>query len=117
MSPQPFVKTYPRARVSRHPKLNGWVIDLIQRENASPRRVAATYSSIHWADKAARLKLPAPRPTRAAPVDGHGICGPCGRPMRPAGAKAADFPGTTLRQREGLCQSCNQRALREGSAA
>jgi hypothetical protein len=112
-----FIKTYPRAKVSRHPSVNGWVIDLIQRAGAKPQRVSATYSSIVWADKAARLKLPAPRLTRAAPVVGHGICNPCGRPMRPAGAKAADYPGTTLRQREGLCQPCNQRIKREQEAA
>ena len=112
-----FIKTYPRAKVSRHPSVNGWVIDLIQRENASPRRVAATYASIVWADRAARAKLPAPRPTRAAPVVGHGICALCDRPMRPAGARAADYPGTTLRQREGLCQPCNQRIKREQEAA
>lgn len=109
-----FTKTYPRAKVSRHPNLDGWVIDLIQRAGAKPKRVAATYSTIAWADKAARLKLPAPRPVRAAhPAAGFGTCTPCGRPMRPAGSLAADHPGTTLRQREGLCQSCNARAKRE----
>lgn len=36
-----------------------------------------------------------------------GTCVPCGRPMRPAGTKATDYPGTVLRQRDGLCQSCN----------
>ncbi|MET4094588.1 hypothetical protein [Arthrobacter sp. UYCu712] len=52
-----FPKKYPRAKVSRHATLDGWVIDLIQRKGAKPKRVAATYSSIAWADRAARLKL------------------------------------------------------------
>lgn len=134
-----FIKKYPRAKVSRHPNLNGWVIDLLQRETAKPKRVAATYSTIAWADRAARAKLglkprpmPAPSPVRPAatvveapapegfqlfvkptPVDqGYGICSPCNRPMRPAGSKPADYPGAVLRQREHLCQSCNQKAKR-----
>lgn len=140
-----YIKKYPRAKVSRHPNLNGWVIDLIHRAGARPNRVAATYSTIAWADRAARTKLgippttkiprdpapvpvpkvatpvapvapAAPKPVPAAhPAAGFGTCTPCGRPMRRAGSRAADHPGTTLRQREGLCQSCNQRLLREGS--
>lgn len=138
-----FIKRYPRAKVSRHPNLNGWVIDLIQRPGAKPKRVAATYSTIAWADRAARAKfgiklgpLPAPQPVRPAPrletpapaaaapvgaakpVDqGHGTCTPCGRPMRAAGSKATDHPGTTLRQRESLCQTCYQRQKREAPEA
>lgn len=132
-----FIKKYPRAKVSRHPNLNGWVIDLIQRETAKPKRVAATYSNIAWADRAARTKLglkprpplPTPQqapdtmqlpaapeveaPTATRPVDqGHGICDPCNRPMRPAGSKPTDYPGAVLRQRANLCQSCNQKAKR-----
>ncbi|AYN57322.1 hypothetical protein PBI_BRIDGETTE_56 [Arthrobacter phage Bridgette] len=134
------VKKYPRAKVSRHATLDGWVIDLIIRENAKPKRVNATYASIPWARRAAQIKLgvkvdpmpgkdsapaaqpdrtprltpelvaaitpPAPRPT---PVTADaGACGKCQRPMRPAGSKAADHPGTVLRQRAGLCQSCYQ---------
>ncbi len=120
-------KTYPRARISRHPNLNGWVIDLIQRDGAKAKRVAATYSTIPWADRAARTKLgiklppPAPRPANVVPAppptppaappvkrpaQDAGTCEPCGRPMRRTGEKSADHPGTVLRQREGLCQSC-----------
>ncbi len=122
-----FVKKYPRAKVSRHASLNGWVIDIIHRANARPNRVAATYATIAWADRAARLKLgvkvhPAPPGTVdivqpdmeiPRPAKDYGTCKPCGRPMRPAGSRASDFPGTTLRQREGLCQSCNQAAKRD----
>jgi hypothetical protein len=123
-----FVKKYPRAKVTRHPSLNGWVIDILLRETAKPKRVSATYSSIAWAHKAAGLKLgvkatvtqrPAPakgfeRFERKRPVSADaGTCTPCGRPMRPAGTKAVDYPGTTLRQRDGLCQSCNNRIQRE----
>jgi hypothetical protein len=125
-------KKYPRAKISRHPNLNGWVIDLIQRDGAKPKRVAATYATIPWADHAARLKLglnptpPKPLVTKPAPIrqapaavltpkpapkprepKNAGTCIPCGRDMRPAGTKASDYPGTVLRQREGLCQSCN----------
>jgi hypothetical protein len=138
-----FVKKYPRAKVSRHARINGWVIDLIQRDGARPRRVAATYVSAAFAGRAARVKLgikdlpaqtpptltgrPAPLPapaavevprTRAPKGErSTGICTPCERPMRPAGTKAADYPGTTLRQREGLCQTCHQKAVRQGAAA
>lgn len=137
------MKKYPRAKISRHATLDGWVIDLIQRANAKPKRVAATYASIHWATRAARLQLglPAsperkPQPhARAEPaidlstVAAHtavsrapqsgrspngtraaGTCNTCHRPMRPAGTRAAEHPGTTLRQREGLCQPCNHKA-------
>jgi hypothetical protein len=123
-----FVKTYPRAKVSQNTSRSGWVIDLIQRAGAKPKRVSATYSSIAWANKAARTKLPARQAPKPQPARGlelferpkgakgsTGICTPCGRPMRPVGTKAADHPGTTLRQREGLCQSCYQRAAREGT--
>jgi hypothetical protein len=151
-----FVKKYPRAKVSRHARINGWVIDLIQREGARPKRVAATYATAAFADRAARVKLgaippavykplpqhvrplgsarvtvePEARPAQApqAPADTRrtraphgerstGTCTPCGRPMRPAGTKAADYPGTTLRQRDGICQTCYQKAKREGAAA
>ncbi len=130
-------KKYPRAKVSRHANLNGWVIDLIQREGAKPRRVAATYATIPWADHAARLKLglkpatPKPFPTqprpsapaaqpaaptpydRAARVPARaGTCNHCDAPMRPAGTKSSDYPGTKLRQREGICQSCNNKVNR-----
>ncbi|MHC6592404.1 hypothetical protein [Arthrobacter sp. C152] len=131
-----FVKKFPRAKVSRHATLDGWVIDLIQRETAKPKRVAATYASIAWAHRAAHVKLgipvpattpAAPAPVRAVPAEvlppkpapkpratkDYGICKPCGRPMRPAGSKAADYPGTTLRQRDDLCQSCCQTQKRE----
>lgn len=130
-----FIKTYPRAKVSRHKTLDGWTIDLIQRAGAKPKRVAATYATIAWADRAARLKLgPKPREEKSRPLPAAapssfevfarpgiaavdpGKCIPCGRPMRPAGAKAADHPGTTQRQRAGLCQPCNQRIKREGSS-
>jgi hypothetical protein len=139
-----FVKAYPRAKVGRHPQINGWVIDLVQREGARPKRVSATYATIGFAARAARLKLgltpppppmvprpveevlqlptaPAPVPAvRSRAVNGErstGTCEPCGRPMRPAGSKAADYPGTTLRQRDGICQTCYQKAKREGVAA
>lgn len=144
-----LVKKYPRAKVSRHPRINGWVIDLIQREGARPRRVTATYVSAEFAARAALVKLghspttPLPSlPPRPAPVvravpspqslvapapaasdtpsgreRATGTCEPCGRPMRPAGSKSADYPGTTLRQRDGICQTCYQRAKREGAAA
>ncbi|WMI32995.1 hypothetical protein SEA_PEGGYLEG03_54 [Arthrobacter phage PeggyLeg03] len=136
------VKKYPRAKVSRHATLDGWVIDLIIRENAKPKRVNATYASIPWARRAAQIKLgvkvdpaptsrphplpaPAPTPAPAAPkfevferpktvavTKDAGTCGKCERPMRPAGSKASDHPGTVLRQRAGLCQSCHQAATR-----
>jgi len=61
-----FTKTYPRALVKPHPKLHGWTIDLIQRAGAKPKRVAATYSSIPFAFRAARLKLGLPVSPRAA---------------------------------------------------
>ncbi|MDQ0854817.1 hypothetical protein QFZ79_002928 [Arthrobacter sp. V4I6] len=136
-----FVKAYPRAKVSRHPKINGWVIDLFHREGARPQRVSATYATVGFAARAARLKLGLtppppllePRPaaevlqlTAPAPVvrtraaNGErstGTCTPCGRPMRPAGSKATDYPGTTLRQRDGICQTCYQKAKRLGAAA
>lgn len=139
-----FVKAYPRARVSRHPKINGWVIDLVQREGARPRRVAATYASPVFADRAARVKLGAEAPKEYVPRPpmfaqpgerpparnfevfqpkaalserSTGKCEVCGRPMRPAGSKAADYPGTTLRQRDGLCQTDYQKTKREGAAA
>lgn len=132
-----FVKKYPRARISTRPNIKGWVIDLIFWEGAKPKRVAATYASIPWAYKSAHEKLgvnpttttapkpapapaePALRPKRTRSSNGFrakGTCGTCNRPMRPAGTKASDHPGTTLRQREGLCQSCNARATREGAA-
>lgn len=150
-----LVKKYPRARVSRHPRINGWVIDLIQRDGARPRRVAATYVTAEFAARAALAKLghtpttpAAPRPSmftqpgerppvrnfevfeRPAPKESAepskrsprgaratGTCTPCGRPMRPAGSKSADYPGTTLRQRDGICQTCYQKAKREGAAS
>lgn len=137
-----FVKKYPRARVSRHPRINGWVIDLVQRAGARPRRVTATYVTAEFAARAALVKLghtpvaPLPlMPSRpalaaapavtapAAPARAPrgnrstGTCTPCGRPMRPAGSKSADYPGTTLRQRDGICQTCYQKAKREGAAA
>lgn len=109
-------KRYPRATVKRHPNLNGWVIDLIWRAGAKPQRVAATYASIPWAHKAARRKLglksPAPGNTASA-GQATGTCDTCGRPMRPAGSRASAYPGTMLRQREGLCQPCNQKAKRK----
>ncbi|AYN57835.1 hypothetical protein HOU49_gp47 [Arthrobacter phage Eileen] len=130
-----FVKSYPRAKVTRHKTLDGWVIDLYLRATAKPIRVNSTYASITWAHKAAAQKLgvkaktvqaaapvkaPAPKPGPAAPAapvptmprGTKGTCGRCHRPMRPAGSKAADYPGTTLRQREGLCQSCHQSSKR-----
>ncbi len=136
-------RKFPRAKVSRHKTLDGWVIDLLLKANAKPMRVNATYASIAWAHKAAIQKLgvktgtPAPasplavkRLITAAEVPSHdrldevaltrltaplptkGTCNRCHRPMRPAGSKAADYPGTTLRQREGLCQSCHQSSKR-----
>ncbi|AYN58127.1 hypothetical protein PBI_JUDY_57 [Arthrobacter phage Judy] len=138
------VKKYPRAKVSRHATLDGWVIDLIIRENAKPKRVNATYASIPWARRAAQIKLgvkvdPMPGKEAAKPgtpivrtqepeqapepklevferpkpvaVDA-GTCDRCKRPMRPAASRAVDYPGTTLRQRKGLCQSCHQAATR-----
>lgn len=119
-------KAYPRARVSRHATLNGWVIDLIQREGGKPKRVAATYSTIPWAYRAALTKLGIKIPPAAPPGTAHakapesspglevshrpalgpGTCHKCERPMRRQGTKATDHPGTVLRQREGLCQSC-----------
>jgi hypothetical protein len=123
-----FLKKYPRALIKRHPKANGWTIDLIQRAGTKPKRVAATYASIPWAHRAACQKLglkvePTPpvevkaRPALPAPGDlprpkDYGFCNTCRRPMRPAGSKVADYPGTTLRHREGLCQSCNKTARR-----
>lgn len=141
MSTTTFVKKYPRAKVSRHATLDGWVIDLIFSEKAKPRRVNATYASVPWAARAAHIKLgvkpgpapakaprpvPTPAPAPAAPAPAEltvferpipvkqdaGTCERCKRPMRPAGTKAADHPGTTLRQRKGLCQSCHQTATR-----
>lgn len=154
MSAAAFVKKYPRAKVSRHPKINGWVIDLFQREGARPKRVAATYATVAFADRAARVKLgitapavfessrtldlapstPDPaRIVRLVPVrqatattprtraphgeQGPGTCTLCSRPMRPAASKAVDYPGTALRQREGLCQSCYKKAKHEEVAA
>lgn len=130
-----FIKKYPRAKISRHATLDGWVIDLIQRETAKPKRVAATYASITWAHRAAHVKLglpvpamkpsnearveapvqptPAPRPAKAPDLRDHGTCKPCNRRMRPAGTKIADYPGTVLRQRDGLCQSCYQREKKD----
>jgi hypothetical protein len=126
-----FVKTYPRAKVSRHPRINGWVIDLIHRAGARPNRVAATYVTAEFAARAALVKLGVKVPPAAPVAKGfqvfepkrltaardYGTCAPCGRPMRPAGSKSADYPGTTLRQRDGMCQSCYQKAKREGVAA
>lgn len=141
MSTATFTKKYPRAKVSRHATLDGWVIDLILRENAKPKRVNATYASVPWAFRAAHIKLgvnpgpapakapktvpAAPAPAPAAPkfevferprvavvTKDAGTCELCKRPMRPAGTKTADYPGTTLRQRKGLCQSCHQAATR-----
>ena len=144
-----FVKRYPRARVSRHPLVNGWVIDLIQRNGAKPSRVGATYVTAEFAVRAALVKLGVqpsaplpPLPPRTTPavrqlatptqppganhrsfrkwlpeVHPGNTCIPCGRPMRPTGTKASEHPNTVLRQREGLCQSCCQRAKREGMAA
>ena len=120
-----FAKKYPRAKVSRHATLNGWVIDIIMGAKSRPSRVKATYATIPFAVKAAHAKLGVPTSPGTAPVaraDGAlvnatkqperapknaGTCKPCGRPMRPAGTKAADYPGAVVRQREGLCQSCN----------
>jgi hypothetical protein len=134
-----FVKVYPRAKVSRHKTLDGWVIDLLLKSSAKPMRVNATYASIAWAHKAANSKLgvkakpatgepvkdSAPKPAALAapaavavptmPRGTKGTCERCRRPMRPAGSKAADYPGTTLRQREGLCQSCHQSSKRPAS--
>jgi len=140
-----FVKKYPRARVSRHPHINGWVIDLIQRDGARPKRVAATYVTPVFAARAALIKLgvqapaapaaprlttplfqdtgrslsapvaPAKKPATATkPTKAAGTCQTCNRPMRRAGMKAADHPGTVARRRDGLCQSCALRAEREG---
>lgn len=142
-------KTYPRAKVSRHPVLDGWTIDLLLRAGAKPIKVNATYATIEFAHKSALAKLgikpkpaapakaasprqqewkegfdrtPAPAKvadtSQAGPVPrgaartNPGTCVPCGRPMRPVGTKAADYPGTTLRQRDGLCQSCNKSQTR-----
>lgn len=132
-----FVKKYPRARVSPHPTLNGWVIDLIMGPKGRPSRVKATYATIPFATKAAHIKLGIPTTPGEAPVlpseraaadaskrkhsaasltKDHGTCRSCNRPMRPAGTKAADFPGKVLRQREGLCQSCNYGKKKEQAA-
>jgi hypothetical protein len=139
------IKAYPRARVRRHPRINGWIIDLYRWEGAKPERVAATYATPAFANQAARVKLgpPAPRGSRVPPrppapdpapdplpvvvtaprtrsANGQqatGTCIPCGRPMRPAGTRSAAWPNTTLRQREGLCQTCHQKAKREGTAS
>lgn len=137
-------KVYPRARVFHHPSLDGWNIELLQREGDKPKKVAATYSSIPWAHRAARVKLglpPIPGPAKPSPpparidlpdlsrhislpaptapptlplgaVGPGGLCGTCNRPMRYTKTKAADHPGTVLRQREGLCQSCNQKGMK-----
>ncbi|AYN57460.1 hypothetical protein HOU47_gp54 [Arthrobacter phage Constance] len=135
MTTTTFVKKYPRAKITRHKTLDGWVIDLMLRATAKPIRVNATYATIPWAIKAAHSKLgvkssqPAPAdPSPASPsftgeaptvvkspapvATDAGTCDRCKRPMRPVGAKAADYPGTTLRQRKGLCQSCHQAATR-----
>lgn len=137
MSTTKFSKKYPRARVKRHATLDGWTIELFLKANAKAMKVNATYASIPWAFRAAHIKLgvnpgPAPAkapkpvstpaiPTLAAPTaverpapvkQDAGTCERCKRPMRPAGTKAADHPGTTLRQRKGLCQSCHQAATR-----
>jgi len=61
-----FAKKYPRARISRHPHINGWVIDLIQRDGARPKRVAATYVTPVFAARAALAKLGVQAP--AAPA-------------------------------------------------
>ena len=120
-----FMKKYPRALIKRHPNANGWTIDLIQRAGTKPKRVAATYASIPWAARAARQKLGLPtgplpkvevkpRPALPAPAELHtpkndfGTCVRCERPMRKANTKLTDFPGTVLRQREGICQSCSK---------
>lgn len=121
-----FPKKYPRALIKRHPKANGWTIDLIQRAGAKPKRISATYASVPWAHRAARQKLglkvdPAPvvevkpRPALPAPsqlpklkAKDYGTCIHCERPMRKAGTKLSEYPGTVLRQREGICQSCNK---------
>jgi len=125
----PTTKTYPRAKVSRHPVLDGWTVDLILRNGAKPIKVNATYSTIGHAHRSALTKLgvkvPAttavrdprhPEPTLApAKPKGPqarpaGKCIPCGRPMRHCNTLASDHPGTVLRQREGLCQTCSSKA-------
>lgn len=123
-------KTYPRARVSRHPVLDGWTIDLLLRAGAKPIKVNATYATIEFAHKSALTKLgvkaPAtgttatrrPEPTlnpakpEARQPKPAGLCIPCGRPMRPVGTKAAEYPGAVLRQRDGICQTCNKSQTR-----
>lgn len=118
-----MLKRYPRARISQTSNRSGWVIDLIQNQNAVPKRVASTYATNVWAYKAACAKIPARpkarttppfdlfrRPRAAAGAD-PGPCGHCNRPMRPTGAKASEFPGTVLCQRDGICQTCNRRLL------
>ena len=121
-------KTYPRARVSRHPVLDGWTVGLILRANAKPIKVNATYATIAFAHKSALTKLGVKTPATTGastakglvsvpkPVEAKnaGTCIPCGRPMRPAGTKAADFPDTVLRQREHLCQTCHLKDQRKG---
>lgn len=129
-------KTYPRAKV--RPVVNGWAIDLLLRAGAKPIKVNATYATIEFAHKSALAKLgvkpsqaPAkaasplqqewkqgpgrsPAPAKIGPVPrgaartNPGICVPCGRPMRPVGTKAAEYPGAVLRQRDGICQSCTK---------
>lgn len=116
-------KTYPRAKVSRHPVLDGWTIDLILKAGAKPIKVNATYATIEFAHRSALTKLgvktPAPtagarrpEPTLAPAkpkerqIQPAGTCIPCGRAMRHCNTLSADYPGTVLRQREGLCQTC-----------
>lgn len=106
-----FTKKYPRAKVSRHPNLNGWVIDLIQRETAKPKRVAATYSSIPWADRAARAKLGLkPRPLLPTPAPA-----PEGTPWVPAPVLDVEAPAPAVEpvavtrpvdQGCGICDRC-----------
>lgn len=122
-------KTYPRAKVSRHPVLDGWTIELLLRNGAKPIKVNATYATIGHAHRSALTKLGVkvrattagvrrPEPTLAPvkpeprPLLHMGTCIPCGRPMRPTKTRAADYPGTVLRQRAGLCQTCNQKQTR-----
>ncbi|WP_136314346.1 hypothetical protein [Actinomyces procaprae] len=40
-------------------------------------------------------------------------CKSCGRPMRPARTKTADWPGTVVCRRDGLCHACVEKARRK----
>lgn len=125
----PGVKRYPRALVKRN-QAGQWTIRIL----TAPERgqtLRAVFRGPDWAGTAAAQRVDSwretheprtsepkrkysDRPKRGTVATDPGTCKTCERPMRPAGTKSSDWPGTVLRQSEGLCQTDYLIAKRKG---